>query len=825
MSDYPLSRRFQLLLLLALGLFSISLAALIVFRLSSTLSYQPVSSEALTGIPRQPGSGFNLDDRRTFSQQFVPVVPAISHLRIGAANFRQAPANALLLASIQHEGTTIGTATLPLSALPNDESVLLPLATRLSPGRKYSVAITTQGIAPDRSLTLFYEPEHDNEFDYALTLNIQSQGPKTYSGRLNFALVSLPTRFVLAHFLLRSPATYLAAAFFLAFILVSLIQPLRRRLFKLFASPLSFSSLPVPGRTLLYAAALCALFALLVTAPYYVPPLRSAGPIDLQRALVYRAVGRDALLHHGAIALWEPYLCGGMTLIGNTESANLDPFFPLVLLFGPDLGLRFSVTAALILGSLGAFLLARRYVTKSFWPALLTGVIFSFSSFQLLGFGHYFFAWLPAGFIPWALFFFLESLKKPRFFPLASLTIAAIFLGGSIHMTFYLLLAGSVLSVILSLLHRRLLPLACWAAICLLAVPVASIKLLPVAAVQAAVSSFARPPAFIPPLSWAYSMFLSRSALNTPEWTMPGTIETFHWLDFGGYIGWVPLLLALFALPLLKRRPLLLASSLTCLLLLSITFGLFPWDLLHQLPVLSEVLRNPQRARGVALLFIGLLSAAGLSRLSSRLRLSTRLTTLLECLIVLTIASDLITLHLPLFAEQFTALYPSTNRNQPFLRLTDTYSKNLPGYYAGYLQNQGTTDHCLAQFEPANQSAAGFGSSDPNRPTYRGEAYLTRGGPADTVTVTPNTVSVSFSTPTDDWLVINQNYLPGWRTEPPRLVRNFNGLPAARVSSADQQLTFHYQPKSFTVGRLITLFSLAISALALPFRRLIIKRP
>nr|MBI3612126.1 YfhO family protein [Nitrospirota bacterium] len=84
------------------------------------------------------------------------------------------------------------------------------------------------------------------------------------------------------------------------------------------------------------------------------------------------------------------------------------------------------------------------------------------------------------------------------------------------------------------------------------------------------------------------------------------------------------------------------------------------------------------------------------------------------------------------------------------------------------------------------------------------------GGPAEVslVDYQPSEVRVMVNAPTDGWVVLLDNYFPGWRASvdgsPARIYQANFTFRAVNVPSGRHQIEFSYRPLSFTVGTLVT---------------------
>ncbi len=112
---------------------------------------------------------------------------------------------------------------------------------------------------------------------------------------------------------------------------------------------------------------------------------------------------RQALLVHHELPTWDPFVQGGMPLLGHPEGLCFYPGFVLPLVFGTDLGLRLLVLAHLWLIVFGAWL-AGREIGLGPVAAHGAGIVLALSSYLagtivkghivFLGLGWVFLAWV-----------------------------------------------------------------------------------------------------------------------------------------------------------------------------------------------------------------------------------------------------------------------------------------------------------------------------------------------------------------------------------------------------------------------------------------------
>jgi hypothetical protein len=89
----------------------------------------------------------------------------------------------------------------------------------------------------------------------------------------------------------------------------------------------------------------------------------------------------DAVLRSGRLPLWNPYLFLGVPFLANPQAAVLYPLHWPFIWLPAGKSLAASLGLHLVLGGLGAYLLAHRGAGLGFLPALATGLIFGLSGY------------------------------------------------------------------------------------------------------------------------------------------------------------------------------------------------------------------------------------------------------------------------------------------------------------------------------------------------------------------------------------------------------------------------------------------------------------
>ena len=95
-------------------------------------------------------------------------------------------------------------------------------------------------------------------------------------------------------------------------------------------------------------------------APLTANPRHGGSTPDWQFFQFFEEVARKTILEFRQFPIWDPYYCGGQTLVGNPQTTYLVPTLPLVLLFGTTMGMRLSIFVVLVVGCEGGWRLVRQ---------------------------------------------------------------------------------------------------------------------------------------------------------------------------------------------------------------------------------------------------------------------------------------------------------------------------------------------------------------------------------------------------------------------------------------------------------------------------------
>lgn len=578
-----------------------------------------------------------------------------------------------------------------------------------------------------------------------------------------------------------------------------------------------------------FAAVFFGLVSVAFLSPLY-PTLSNWGSHDWDQHCFYFEVARKSLLRFGQFPLWNPYHCGGTAALAEPQSAFLSLALPLVLGFGTVEGIKLGFLVHTALGMFGMHLLSRHFklsVCASYFPAL----VFFLSSWYPLHLVEGHIIYVTFAFLPYAFLFYLKGADEPKYAVLSGAALALMVLGGGVYTVLHafmllVLHCGLSLASNKGLASVRALAIAVVAAFCLSAV-----KTLPMLEYLSAVH---RPVSGGQYTSWRLlllalfsrgqaELYLDRSlyllgSLSDAEISrgaMLGTVP-WRWHEYGAYVGIVPIALAAVAVVQSRRHWRLAVCALVFLVLcMGRAFPGNPWALVHCLPFVSQ-LHGPSRFIIPFVFLMSLLAGIALTEVQARLK---RLATVpgrawlrlvvpgLVCLVSLDLAwVGMRTVGLG-FERKRTA-----GPTLPFRHVwvADPFHDQL----AAVLRNVGVLNG-YARTGPAIAAVPLRTRSGRWNPAYMGEAHIVPAKrPLAISYFSPNNVEVALPSGVEGDLVLNQNFLRGWRCAG-RRVKPYNDLVSVEVGPEDRVVVLRYLPSSFVLGSIISLLSSAFLAVEL----------
>jgi len=571
-------------------------------------------------------------------------------------------------------------------------------------------------------------------------------------------------------------------------------------------------------------AAVFVLVSVVLFSPLY-PTWRNWGGPDWDQHCFYYEVGRKSLLQFGQFPLWNPYHCGGTVALAEPQSALLSLSFPLVLAFGTVVGLKLGLILHTALGMFGMFLVARHFGLSK-WASYLPPLMFFLSSWYPLHLieGHT--IYVTYAYVPYVFLFYLRGIEKPRYALLAGFGIALMFLAGGLYTIQHTLTLIGLHVLLTSIATKRVAAVRALAIALAAAFGLSAVKTLPVLEF---LSTVYKPTSSPQHTSWRLflmglfsrhqaDLYLDRTLFlphpmsvdEIRQGAIAGTVP-WRWHEYGAYVGIIPAVLASVALTQFRRHWRLIVCAGVCLAFaLGRAFPGNPWGLMHYVPLLAR-LHGPSRFVIPFAFCASLLAGISLSRIESYT--GPRWLRLCVPVAIGVVALDLMWVGRPTLRQGFDRA-PMALKERPF-RQTVAPNPYL-SHFAAVRQNVGLVNG-YARTSPKVAAVPTHTRGGKSNPAYVAEAYIaeTRQS-ADIWHFSPNQVHVAVPSGSQGTLVLNQNYLKGWRVAG-RRVKAHQGLVSVEITPADDTIVFRYLTTSFIIGLTVSIVSLGTAAFV--FRR------
>ncbi|MDD5111635.1 MAG: hypothetical protein PHG85_03755 [Candidatus Altiarchaeota archaeon] len=542
------------------------------------------------------------------------------------------------------------------------------------------------------------------------------------------------------------------------------------------------------------------LFFTLLSVGFFYPSYKNPwnlGIADWDIATTYYTLFHKIIVEYHQFPLWEPYLCGGDSALGNSMAPFLSPLFVVALIFGPLIGLKINIVLHSIVGMFGIYLLSKHLKIMEI-SAHIPPVIYMLGGVYTMHLTEGHLVWMPMAFIPWVFLFYLKGKENFFFVVFSGLCCAFILLSGSPHILAYTL----ILIVVYTFfdIHVKRENYNTNRVIIIFIIFILSlflfsaIKLIPIIE-HRDIAPLTQKSYDVMNINILYNAFLNREQSRG----LGGAMGIWYWWEYSAYIGWIPFILAILGFFSKERLPLLLTLFVLTALSMNELLGINLWDILQKLPFF-EAMRIPSRILVVVVFLLSLFSGFGASIIERHARL---FSFLLLSLVVL----DLTLVNNPLLNGIFITPYLYENYNKTnFITVSPTspafltYSAMMPEI----LQNKGII-YCYSPGHIISRVHA-VGS-----PYYLGEAYIVNNtGAASVVDFTPSRIKVKVDVNSTELLVLNQNFYPGWHAST-GVVESFNGLVSTKVNPEIKDVEFYYLPYSFITGFFITAMAVLLT--------------
>jgi hypothetical protein len=528
-------------------------------------------------------------------------------------------------------------------------------------------------------------------------------------------------------------------------------------------------------------------------------------PQDWDQMLMYHAIPVDTLLRYHQLPLWNPFMCGGMPMLGNPQSRFLSPFLPLSLLFGPVVGIHLEIPLHLALAFAGGYVLAR-CLGLSRTAALATAAFFPACSAFTLHFAAGHDGFFSCAYLPWLLACYWTSVQKRRLWPAAcgGIVLALMIGEGSTYPAPHAAIWLAVLAAALAISRRNLFPLSAGALLGAVGLSLSATKLLPMLSLMRQYPRQIDSPEIVNPGALIAALFSrNQDFFRTP----PGPHLYWMWHEYGAYLGPIAFGLALVGTVTGWRRvwPFALIGA-VALCFVGGDFaqgwpspwtGLSPWGLLRRVPPFTAQ-HCPSRFLFELAFSASVLAGFGIARLQTIAFFQSRFARFIPLGIVCLGTFDAWLVGAGNLRHVFDIQAEHLPKNEAFTQLRQVWPGGPTTWmYSFALANAGVIN-C---YDPLEPRSAALAVGDPG---YRGEYYLEGPGDVRELAWSPNRLRFEVDVPAPTTLVINENNDGGWR-----LTSGTGGIDAkarleVNVPAGRQELTVTYRKGSAMAGLFIS---------------------
>jgi hypothetical protein len=542
--------------------------------------------------------------------------------------------------------------------------------------------------------------------------------------------------------------------------------------------------------------------------------IHAFGIQDWDQNFAWSEFSRLSIVKYHQFPLWNPYRCGGVPHFANPEMSVLSIQTIFVLLFGTVVGIKISILFHSILAFVGFYLLSRYYKVSPF-GSILASAIFTFSGIT----GSFLFggmiSFIIFAYTPFIVIFYLKGQIEKKWLFVSAFIFSLDYYYGY-HIPLPLLLFIFLYAVVQFIYYKKSVFIWNFVIFILTFIILSLPKLL---------------------LSFQLLSLYPRISLDFSGFTFPNLLyfllsrrqNLFGDMNITGYtygidenslyVGILPFLLfCFFFIKNTKqiRKHIILVILLICMTLLMLGNQIHPslYNVLKKLPFFASF-RVAQRFRFDFIIPFALFVGMGLDRLLL-FPVMKKYRKFLFLGIFLFIFIDLTAFNQENFLRRtlvFKDYYNTTFSPTFVLKTTPHYNISyIPNLIPRPHQNNSTSTPSSFEFVSLRMGVGVtdcYNVFDPkisalpaSSPRYRGEWYsLKNAYMVSLIQWTPQQISFSVipqknTSPTEDTLILNQNYFPGWyvkRGETFTPAINTNGLISTRIHG-EKNIQFIYMP-------------------------------
>lgn len=495
------------------------------------------------------------------------------------------------------------------------------------------------------------------------------------------------------------------------------------------------------------------------------------------------------LTHFHQWPFWNPYKCGGMSMIGNPESGIVTPFLLIYLVGGLLAGIFLEIYLHIAIAFVGGYVLGRELGLRPVACIVLAGMFPSSSWLPLhIAFGHLNF--LSAAYLPWIIAMLMAACRLGQAFPAA---IGGIFCALTLtegNYTFlYAVMLVAIVATTLAVITLSMRPLIMAAIVGVFAFAFGALKFIPL---EEWLRIHPRPefgPSF---LTWTGAM-ISLFSRNQDAYRPSPSV--WYMVEYGGYLGAPFVALALVGIVAGPRRalPFVLGVVFFFLLFMGDTGPHALITYVREFPLGKNIGICGRWA--IPLVFcVGVLAALGAQFVCDHWgRWGPRTAAVLLSVGLI----DAWIVGSPNYRYLFHYEFERPRRSESFRQ----FWVETPIYMT-----------YIAEANMGSVNCQGFGYNVPsngvlgyNQKGYPGEYFMSDGSVEQTEW-TPNRLSFDVSTTGSTTLVINQNFDIDWHLESGNgTMASDHGRLAVEVPAGNQRLTLFYRPRHIVLAFLTTL--------------------